>query len=227
MTAIFISIEMLLCFLSSLITNLHKNVYKCNDYSPIIHNFVTKKKVMKSLLFIFTVASLFMCVTSCNNGNNPNTLTESEEVKEEQQVEDPQAVEEEGAEATDAVEDELVIQNFITNMYEKYLYSESDFIEKHCSKALQQYLKDQYEYDGEGYAFWLFRTSSTDGKPGAESTKSEIISVTKDHEGWYHYTFTDGGWHGENKIKLHMENGKVVMDELQRVYDEAAIEYNN
>ena len=109
-------------------------------------------------------------------------------------------------------------------MYEKDLYTEYDFLEKHCSKAFLQYLKDQYEYDGEGYAVWLFRTSSNDGKPGAEDVKSKVLSITKDNEGWYHYTFTDGGWHGENKIKLHMENGKVVMDELKSVYDEAAIQ---
>jgi len=61
-------------------------------------------------------------------------------------------------------------------------------------------------------------------KPGAVNVKSKVLSITKDNEGWYHYTFTDGGWHGENKIKLHMENGKVVMDELKCVYDEAAIQ---
>lgn len=182
---------------------------------------------MKNLMIVLVVSSLLAYTTSCNNGNSTNASTEPEEVKEEQLVEENQTVEEDRAEAADAAEDESAIQDFITNMYEKDLYTENDFIEKHCSKALQQYLKDQYEYDGEGYAFWLFRTSSNDGKPGAENVTSKVLSITKDNEGWYHYTFIDGGWHGENKIKLHMENGRVVMDELQRVYDEAAIEYNN
>lgn len=179
---------------------------------------------MKKSMIVLAVSSFLACATSCNNGNSTNASTEPEEVKEEQQVEEAQVVEEDRVEATDAAEDESAIQDFITNMYEKGLYTEYDFLEKHCSKAFLQYLKDQYEYDGEGYAVWLFRTSSNDGKPGAEDVKSKVLSITKDNEGWYHYTFTDGGWHGENKIKLHMENGKVVMDELKCVYDEAAIE---
>lgn len=179
---------------------------------------------MKKSMIVLAVSSFLACATSCNNGNSTNASTEPEEVKEEQQVEEAQVVEEDRVEATDAAEDESAIQDFITNMYEKGLYTEYDFLEKHCSKAFLQYLKDQYEYDGEGYAVWLFRTSSNDGKPGTEDVKSKVLSITKDNEGWYHYTFTDGGWHGENKIKLHMENGKVVMDELKCVYDEAAIE---
>lgn len=178
---------------------------------------------MKSLLTVWTVSSLLACATSCNSGNSAKTLTEAEERTEEQKVEEAPAVEEAQVEAA---EDEAGIRDFITNMYEQDLYSETDFLETHCSKALLQYLKDQYEYDGEGYAFWLFRTSSQDGKPEAENVESKVLSVTKDSEGWYHYTFTDGGWHGENKIKLHMENGKVVMDELKCVYDEAASQYN-
>lgn len=179
--------------------------------------------MIKSMI-VLAVSSFLACATSCNNGNSTNASTEPEEVKEEQQVEEAQVVEEDRVEATDAAEDESAIQDFITNMYEKGLYTEYDFLEKHCSKAFLQYLKDQYEYDGEGYAVWLFRTSSNDGKPGAEDVKSKVLSITKDNEGWYHYTFTDGGWHGENKIKLHMENGKVVMDELKCVYDEAAMQ---
>lgn len=179
---------------------------------------------MKKTMIVLAVSSFLACATSCNNGNSTNASTEPEEVKEELQVEEAQVVEEDRVEATDAAEDESAIQDFITNMYEKDLYTEYDFLEKHCSKAFLQYLKDQYEYDGEGYAVWLFRTSSNDGKPGAEDVKSKVLSITKDNEGWYHYTFTDGGWHGENKIKLHMENGKVVMDDLKSVYDEAAIQ---
>ena len=180
---------------------------------------------MKKSMIVLAVSSFLACATSCNNGNSTNASTEPDEVKEEQQVEEAQVVEEDRLEAAaEDAEDESAIQDFITNMYEKDLYTEYDFLEKHCSKAFLQYLKDQYEYDGEGYAVWLFRTSSNDGKPGAEDVKSKVLSITKDNEGWYHYTFTDGGWHGENKIKLHMENGKVVMDELKSVYDEAAIQ---
>ena len=181
---------------------------------------------MKSSLIVLAVSSLLTCATSCNNGNSTNTSTEPEEVKEEQKMEEASAVGEDGAKVVDAVEDDKVIRDFIINMYDNDLYSETDFLEAHCSKTLLQYLRDQYEYDGAGYAVWLFRTGSQDGKPGAEDVGSKVLTVTKDSEGWYHYTFTDGGWHGENKIKLHMENDKVVMDDLKSVYDEAAEQYN-
>jgi hypothetical protein len=72
----------------------------------------------------------------------------------------------------------------------------------------------------------MFRTSGQDGKPGAEGQPDKVLSVTKDAEGWYHYQFTDGGWRGENRIKAFNENGKIVVDRLERVYDECA-EANN
>ena len=89
-----------------------------------------------------------------------------------------------------------------------------------------KYLKDEYEYNGDSYAGYLFRTSAQDYKPGAEDVKNKVLSINKDSEGWYHYMFTDGGWRGENKIKVCVENGEVKVDELERVYDEPAEDYN-
>lgn len=128
-------------------------------------------------------------------------------------------------ENADADDDET-IKDFITEMYENQMYYDEDFLEEHCTKKLLKYLKDNYEYDGEGYAGWLFRTSAQDGKPDAEPTPDEVIKVWSDGDGWYNYQFTDGGWSGENRVKCTVENGKVMMSELQRVYDEAYEEYN-
>lgn len=177
----------------------------------------------KSLLIALAVSSLLITATSCNNGKSTNDSNDAEDVKEEKVVEENKLDEEEQAKMQ---EDDAVIQEFITNMYENHLYCEYDFLEAHCSEGMLQYLRDQYEYDGEGYAIWLFRTGSQDGKPGAEGVKDKVHSITKDSEGWYHYTFTDAGWNGENKLKVHVENGKVVIDDLKCVYDEDA-ERNN
>ena len=179
---------------------------------------------MKSLMIALVVSSMLMSATSCNNDKSTNTINETEALNDVVTVEESQSDGEE--KKAEASEDEATIQEFITNMYENQLYSQSDFLEAHCSKELLKHLKDEYEYDGEGYAFWLFRTGSQDGKPGAEGVKDKVLSITKDSEGWYHYTFTDGGWHGENKLKVHVENGKVVMDALKCVYDECAAQYN-
>lgn len=130
-------------------------------------------------------------------------------------------------EIDEALEGDPVIQDFIRDMYENARYEDKDFLEEHCTERLLQYLREQYEYDGEGYAFWLFRTSSQDGKPGAENVRNQIISIAKNNEGWYLYQFFDGGWRGENKIKAYVEDGKVMIDQIERIYDEAEEAYNH
>ena len=129
------------------------------------------------------------------------------------------------AELKEALEGDPAIFAFIKSMYENQLYYDKEFLEHHCTKRMLQHLRDEYDYDGEGYAIWLFRTSAQDGKPGAEGVIDKVLSITKDSEGWYHYTFTDGGWRGENKLKAHVENGEVMIDDLKSVYDEGALTY--
>ena len=126
-----------------------------------------------------------------------------------------------------AHEGDPVIQQFIIDMYEHQKYNEYDFLEQHCTPRLLKHLKDQYEYDGEGYAVWLFRTGAQDGKPDVENVRDQVISIAKDNEGWYHYQFTDAGWRGENKLKIFVENGKVMMDQVEKVYDECYETYYN
>lgn len=125
----------------------------------------------------------------------------------------------------DIEEVDPVISDFITDMYENHRYLDEDFLKKHCTGRLLKYLQENYDYDGEGYAVWLFRTGSQDGKPGAEGTPDQVSKVTIDEDGWYHYAFTDAGWRGENKVKAFVENDKVMMDQLETVYDECSEYY--
>ena len=122
----------------------------------------------------------------------------------------------------------LEIADFIVDMYENQRYNDYDFLEAHCTKRLLKYLREQYDYDGEGYAVWLFRISSQDGKPGVENTKDEVTDISKDGDDWYRYKFTDGGWRGENKLNIYIdEDGNVMMDAVERIYDEAREDYDN
>lgn len=123
-------------------------------------------------------------------------------------------------EIDEALEGDPVIREFITTMYEHDEYNDYEFLEEHCTEDLLKHLRDNYDYDGDGYAVWMFRTGGQDGKPGSENAKNRIISITKDNAGWYHYQFIDAGWRGENKIRAYVENGKVMIDELERVFDE-------
>ena len=170
---------------------------------------------MNKKYILLAISALFLLsfASSCNNGKSANNKDNTEENIENS---DKDVVE----------KDDSLIRDFITNMYEKELYNDYDFLEAHCTKEMLKHLKDEFEYDGDGYAGYLFRTGAQDYKPGAKDVKNKVLSITKDDEGWYHYTFTDGGWRGENKLKVSVENGKVMVDELERVYDELAEEYS-
>ena len=168
---------------------------------------------MKNKYLLIAISAFFLLTfaTSCNNSKGANDKSEIEENTE-------------NSDKGDAEKNDSLIRDFITNMYEKELYYNYDFLEAHCTKKMLKCLKDEFEceYGGDGYAGYLFRTGAQDDKPGAEDVKDKVLKITKDSEGWYHYTFTDGGWRGENKIKVRVENGKVMVDEVERVNNEYA-----
>ena len=179
---------------------------------------------IKNLLMIMAVSSLMMSTNSCNSGKSTKTSNATEEEIDEAKAEKAQTNEED---ITVDAQEEAAIKAFITNMYENHLFEDYDFLEAHCSKQLLQYLRDEFEYDGDGYAVWLFRTGTQDGKPGAMDMKDQVLSITTDNDGWFHYTFTDCGWRGENKLRAHMENGQVVMDAIEHLYDECSAEHDD
>ena len=168
---------------------------------------------MKNKYLLIAISAFFLLTfaTSCNNSKGANDKSEIEENTE-------------NSDKGDAEKNDSLIRDFITNMYENELYYNYDFLEAHCTKKMLKCLKDEFEceYGGDGYAGYLFRTGAQDDKPGAEDVKDKVLKITKDSEGWYHYTFTDGGWRGENKIKVRVENGKVMVDEVERVNNEYA-----
>ena len=122
---------------------------------------------------------LLIGMSSCGKSQGSKEKADTEAVAEEAKSE---AVDE-GADLPPmpAVSDEGVqeIVNFITDMYERGRYLDYDFLNQHCTEEMKQFLKDHYDYDGEGYAVWLFRTSSQDGKPGTEdmSDATRILSI--------------------------------------------------
>lgn len=115
--------------------------------------------------------------------------------------------------------DNRIIADFITNMYNEGLYWEEDWLLAHCTPKMLQIMKDNYDYDGEGYAFWILRTSSNDSSGGS------VLSVTTDDGQWFNYRFTDGDYEGENRLKCYIENGNVWIDDYESVYDGALESY--
>ena len=184
---------------------------------------------MRKKYFVMTVLALVLLATvgGCK-GKGSSEQVNTEVVAD---GEEGEATEENDADLppVPAVSEEGVkeIVNFITDMYERGRYLDYDFLNQHCTEEMKQFLKNKYDYDGEGYAVWLFRTSSQDSKPGCEdqTDATRILSVKAEGDDWYTYKFLDGGWKGENRIKVFFEEGNFWIDGLKSVYDEAMEAY--
>lgn len=95
-----------------------------------------------------------------------------------------------------------------TTFWSKELCSGS---KKHCTAKLQKQLKDNYEYDGEGYAIWNFRTGMQDGP----SDISKVTSVTALGNGLYKVNFIDMGIKGNRTLKIIDVNGTLKFDAIR------------
>ena len=103
-------------------------------------------------------------------------------------------------------EDKLIM-DFIKEMYNNSLYVENEFLEEHCTPRMLQQLRDDYDYEGEGYANWDFRSESNDGF----SDENGIISIEK-IDGRYYYEANDAGYRFRNILSAFVQDGKVMMD---------------
>lgn len=106
-----------------------------------------------------------------------------------------------------SAEDDQLIMDFITEMYNNGLFSENDFLEEHCTPRMLQQLRDDYEYEGEGYAYWDFRSESNDGYIDEEA----VIKVEK-KDGRYYYEAKDAGYIFQNILSAFVQDGKVMFD---------------
>lgn len=99
---------------------------------------------------------------------------------------------------------------FIKEMYEQKKFEDYAFLEKHCTKDLLAKLASEYDYEGEGYAVWKFRSAAQDGP----SDESRIISIQDEGDGWYRYTASDMGIAFSKRILLLDEGGRIVIADL-------------
>jgi hypothetical protein len=114
------------------------------------------------------------------------------------------------------VEDEM-IEAFFTEVFNKEYYNDEGFIEKYCTDNMKKKLREayEYEYDGEGYAVWLFRSNAQDGEG-----ESKLTKFTPEGGGWYRYEFDDMGTKGSHRIKFIVHetprgNTETYIDDLE------------
>ena len=103
------------------------------------------------------------------------------------------------------------VDNTKTIQFIKDFYANYVFGAKHCTAKLQKQLKDNYEYDGEGYAIWNFRTGMQDGP----SDISKVTSVTTLGNGLYKVNFIDMGIKGNRTLKIIDVNGTLKFDAIK------------
>ena len=118
-----------------------------------------------------------------------------------------------------SAKDDKLIMDFITEMYNNSLYTDTDFLEEHCTPRMLQQLRDDYEYDGEGYANWDFRSESNDGF----GDENGVIKIEK-KDGRYYYEANDAGYIFQNILSAFVQDGKVMfdgitVDETYEVFD--------
>ena len=97
---------------------------------------------------------------------------------------------------------------------QNYVFGAKNYVpavKKHCTAKLQKQLKDNYEYDGEGYAIWNFRTGMQDGP----SDISKVTSVTALGNGLYKVNFIDMGIKGNRTLKIIDVNGTLKFDAIK------------
>ena len=68
-------------------------------------------------------------------------------------------------------------ESFIRNFYQNRCFEDYRFLEAHCSAGLLSKLKKAYDYEGEGYAVWLFRSGAQDGP---DTTVNDIVPVEEE-----------------------------------------------
>ena len=117
-----------------------------------------------------------------------------------------------------SAKEDKIIMDFITEMYNSSLYVEDVFLEEHCTPRMLQQLRDDYEYEGEGYANWDFRSESNDSVG-----ESAVLNIEK-IDGRYYYEANDAGYIFRNIISAFIQDGIVMFDGITpdatyQVYD--------
>lgn len=117
--------------------------------------------------------------------------------------------------------DATQVKTFLKNFYNKYIFktqkadlSFEEAVQASCTKALQKYLQDAYEYeceDGPCYAEGCFLSGLQDGP----SEVSKLISVVPAGNNWYKVTYLDMGNKATTRIHCIIEGGKLKMDKIK------------
>lgn len=167
-------------------------------------------KIMRSTLFLFLLSGAAM-----SNAYTPGLLWRFETIgAAEKHI--PVVI----TETQNSLLAEAKVKTFLTDFYEKYIFntkksslSFEEAVQKSCTKALQQYLQEQYEYECESgpcYEMSCFLTGNQDG----ESEVSKLLRVESYGGDWYKVVYVEMGTVGTTYVHCVVDNGALKMDKL-------------
>ena len=176
---------------------------------------------MKKILFSLIVPSVFLFLASCSNSpekaspaetgvDSTSTKVDSAATKVDSfasTVETPQITK---------AEEEKLVTVFLKDLYEKYVLdiirTSHDFseIKSHFSPKILKKMRKEFEYEGGGYALWIFRTGVQDGP-----SESKLGSIKPEGDGWYKVSFSDMGFKSSCRFKAEIRDGKVFISDYE------------
>lgn len=144
----------------------------------------------------FSIAIACALLTACSGNMQQNTDT----------AEVPETIEIEQ-------DEEALAHGFFQNLYNNYVFGNEDFanISKNFAPDIVQKLKDDYDFDGEGYAVWELRSGNQDG----DSDVCSVDSVVSEGNGWYKVWFTDMGTPGSHRFKLSRAGDAIYVQSFE------------
>lgn len=114
---------------------------------------------------------------------------------------------------TVVVDKGVEIIDFIKSTYNDKKYEDYAFLKQYCTNRMLNKLRREYEYDGDGYAVWLFRSGAQDGP----SDEYRIISVAPEENNWYTYSYYDMGIKGINRVKIIKDGDILKIDDIETI----------
>lgn len=115
------------------------------------------------------------------------------------------------------IEADAVATKFISDFYQNYVFSDAqgnfEDIKDNFSEKILKELRDKYDFDGEGYAVWIFRSDAQDGP----EDKQIVENISIDGDGWYTATLNDMGNPTGCRFHITVDNGKVLVSDFEKV----------
>ena len=174
----------------------------------------------KNRFLLITIGMLTcMVALSCQHKPEGEALRAHFDSIESQVVEDsikPSAAEEAKA------KEQAQVKQFLSDIYAdgaEEIFQDA-WVHKHCTARMQQKLRDEYDYDGEGWGSWLIG-----GWGAGEDLQTKVQSITADYD--YYYvtkvpTAESSAWAGGKRVlrfKIEVKDGVPVIDDCEWTED--------